>query len=286
MRIHNILFPVDFSDRSKAAAPFVHRLAKLYDANVTLLHSCEPLPMAAAPLCLSYPEVSNFEELEAEQRTMLLKFATSELPRIPFSVVVQTGPPADLIRSTAAAIHADLVMMPTHGYGAFRRLCLGSVTAKALHELQIPIWTDAHAPEPSHRAHPLPRRILAAVDFKRESGQNTEFALQLGQDTGAQVEMVYAAPEGAVAPEPSKTRTRGLVTVAAGVGEIEVDEKGDDVDTAIDDANPAHRLRDLAVQKRVDLMVIGRGSIRNILDRFGSHAFDIIRESPCPVISV
>jgi hypothetical protein len=54
----------------------------------------------------------------------------------------------------------------------------------------------------------------------------------------------------------------------------------------MDDPNPAIRLRDLALRRRTDLMIIGRGAIQSRFDRFGAHAYDIIRESPCPVISV
>lgn len=203
MLIRNILLPIDFSERSRAAAPFVYTLAKLHDAKVTLVHAFEPLPAVAA-ICQTEPDIFNFERWESELRELLAKFVKSELPNIATSMVVRTGAPVDVIRSEAAAIKADLVAMPTHGYGGFRRLFLGSVTAKVLHELSIPVWTDAHTPEPSHRAHPMPRRILTAVDLKGESGRITEFALQLGRDTGAQVEVVHAAPEGVIVPELPK----------------------------------------------------------------------------------
>ncbi|MES1257687.1 MAG: universal stress protein, partial [Acidobacteriota bacterium] len=38
----NILFPVDFSERSRAAAPFVLSMAQRYDAKVALLHAIQP----------------------------------------------------------------------------------------------------------------------------------------------------------------------------------------------------------------------------------------------------
>src|SRR5258707_110280 len=41
----------------------------------------------------------------------------------------------------------DLVMMPTHGHGAFRRLLVGSITNKLLHDATCPVWTDAHIEE-------------------------------------------------------------------------------------------------------------------------------------------
>jgi nucleotide-binding universal stress UspA family protein len=45
-------------------------------------------------------------------------------------------------------------------------------------------------------------------------------------------------------------------------------------------------VRDLALRNRADLVVIGRGAIRTGLGRLYAHSYDIIRESPCPVLSV
>jgi len=48
----------------------------------------------------------------------------------------------------------------------------------------------------------------------------------------------------------------------------------------------AEGIRDLALRNRADLVVIGRGAIRTGLGRLYAHSYDIIRESPCPVLSV
>ena len=37
---------------------------------------------------------------------------------------------------------------------------------------------------------------------------------------------------------------------------------------------------------KADLMVIGRGAAAGVLGRFRTHAYAIIRQSPCPVVSV
>ena len=52
----------------------------------------------------------------------------------------------------AKANQIDLIMMPTHGYGRFRALLLGSVTAKVLHDADCPVWTAVHREEVM--AHP------------------------------------------------------------------------------------------------------------------------------------
>jgi hypothetical protein len=52
-------------------------------------------------------------------------------------------------------------MMSTHGYGAFYRFLLGSVTAKVLHEIQCPVWTGAHLEEAPAREFSI-RRVLCS----------------------------------------------------------------------------------------------------------------------------
>ena len=37
-----------------------------------------------------------------------------------------------------------VILMPTHGYGPFRRFILGSNTAKVLHDADCPVWTGVH----------------------------------------------------------------------------------------------------------------------------------------------
>ncbi len=283
MVIRNILFPIDFSDRSRATAPFVYSLAKLYDARVILVHAYEAVPPFPET---AYAMEPDYEALEEESRRRLRQFAESELPKLNSLCVVPFGPPAEVIRTEAMAHRVDLIAMPTHGYSGFRRLLLGSVTARVLRDVDVPIWTDAHAPEPSHRAHPQPRRILAAVDMRSGSNRATEYALELARDTGAEVEIVHAATEGFVTPRDVGNRLQGIVQGAASSKAVQVEERQSIVDVRTGDPNPAIRLRDLALRRRADLMVIGRGAIQNRLDRFGAHAYDIVRESPCPVISV
>ena len=48
------------------------------------------------------------------------------------------NPPIRIV-SYAREHTIDLIMMPTHGYGPFRSLLIGSVTAKVLHDIELPV---------------------------------------------------------------------------------------------------------------------------------------------------
>jgi nucleotide-binding universal stress UspA family protein len=282
----NILFPVEFSQRDEAAATFVLSMAQRYRSRVLLFHVLQPPPPIYAGMGAVYPEAFDYEGATEDLKIDLGKFAAAQLPKIDVECVVEVGDPARTISQYACSNGVDLIAMPTHGYGMFRRALLGSVTAKVLHDSVLPVWTSAHAPEPSHRAHPQPRRILCAVDLKPESRHTLEVAIALATDAGATLGVVYV-PADTASPDAAEQRLQDLLIEAARADKVEV------LETPRIAARPeggasdvAEGVRDLAARNRADLVVIGRGAIRTGLGRLYAHSYDIIRESPCPVLSV
>jgi nucleotide-binding universal stress UspA family protein len=282
-----ILFPVDFSDRSHAAAPFVLSMAQRYHANVVLLHAIQPPPPLYAGMNAVYPDTFDFAAVQTDLETRLLQFAETELPKVDTVCIVDIGDPAASIVAYAETNLVSLIAMPTHGYGAFRRALLGSVTAKVLHDAKVPVWTSAHAPEPTHRAHPKPRQILTSLDLKTESAHVLEYAMELAAEAGATLEIVHSAAEGVYSPQKPENRMQELLAETSGTTGNPVAETTESSVEVLTDGNDVAKLvRELAIRKRIDLVVIGRGDITGIFGGFRNHAFDIIREAPCPVLSV
>jgi nucleotide-binding universal stress UspA family protein len=287
-RFKRILFPVDFSERSRAAAPFVLSMAQRYQAHVVLIHVLQPPMPIYAGMGMIYDEGIDFKSLSADLRAELQKFAESELPKVEVTCVAEPGDAAAAISQYAADEKIDLIAMPTHGYGPFRRALLGSVTAKILHDVNVPVWTAAHAPEASHRAHPQPRHILCAIDLKPESRHTLEFAIELAGDTEATVEVVYAAHEGEVDAVHSERKLQDLLVEAGRTRLVKIEEEpaGSEVQAAVNAGTVAHMVRTVALAKRSDLVVIGRGEIHSTFGRLRANAYSIVREAPCPVLSV
>ena len=90
-KFERILFPVDFSERSRAAAPFVLSMAQRHHSNVVLLNALQPPPPLYAGMNTVYPEVYDFQGLSADLRAELEKFAESELPKVDVTNVVEMG---------------------------------------------------------------------------------------------------------------------------------------------------------------------------------------------------
>src|SRR6266853_3911956 len=83
--------------------------------------------------------------------------------------VAAVGDPVRVITCFAHEQGVNLIMMPTHGYGPFRSLLLGSVTAKVLHDAECPVWTGVHMEEPPALDHLACRALVCAVDATPKS---------------------------------------------------------------------------------------------------------------------
>ena len=283
--LQHILYPMDFSKRCLAVAPFVEAFAKHYGAKVTLFGAVQPLASASMEDPSFYIDP---ESLRADLQRRLEGTLSGQLAGISITRVAEAGEPAHRITAYADANHVDLIMMPSHGRGIFRRLLLGSVTAKVLHDAHCPVWTSAHAEELAEHGHPEPRMIICAVDLSATSAGLIQWAAQLAKDTGASLRLVHAVPGTAAWPERQFNSELEQALKEKARKEISalLSAAGLDFPVCIDAGDVGVVVREEAQGHDADLIVIGRGVIHEKLGRLRTHAHAIIRQAPCPVISV
>jgi len=286
-RFHHILFPLDFSERSHAAAPFVLSMAQQNHAKVSLVHVIEPAPPIYGAMNSVFPDTIDYGDVGTILKARMAEFAAKELPKLEVLSSVEVGDPASAIVAYAEANAVDLIAMPTHGYGIFRRLLLGSVTAKVLHDAKVAVWTTAHAPEPSHRAHPLPRHIVVALDLHPHSKDTMELALEIAKGSSADIEVLHIAPEGQTVSTQTEQRMDTILHAAASQQKVEVQAaEPSEVGEMLAGGSVATQLRSLALRKRADLVIIGHGHTHTgIISRLKAVSYAIVREAPCPVLS-
>jgi nucleotide-binding universal stress UspA family protein len=226
----------------------------------------------------------DFEDLAKERKQRLDSFLKSEFQSVAASRLMVEGDPARMITEYADRHNVDLIMMPTHGYGPFRRFLLGSITAKVLHDVKCPVWTSAHLPE---RAAPPAgyRNVLCAVDLREESVSEIRWAADLANSYGAQLTLVHAIPAAASPTPPDENRFRHhlLETARAYIADLQR-KAGTTARVCIEGGKIARTVRNAALQHAADLVVIGQGCAHEVLGRLRSNAYAIIRESPCPVV--
>ena len=156
-QLRQILFPVDFSSRCRGAAAYVQALAGRFEADLILLHVIEA----------TYN--SRLEDLHGAQMEKFESFLDKGWRHLRVKKLVEHGEAAQKIIECASANHADLIMIPTQGMGIYRRLILGSTSAKVLHDADCPVWTGVHLENAPSLEAVACQRILCAVDLDRKS---------------------------------------------------------------------------------------------------------------------
>jgi nucleotide-binding universal stress UspA family protein len=287
LTIKHILFPVDFSDRCEGAVPFVDKMARKFGAKITLMSICPPIWYNALPDG-GVPIVIDEAELRDDLETRLNAALPGQFSGLQVQRIARVGDPADSIIEYAHTEGVDLIMMPTHGYGPFRRLLLGSVTAKVLHDAQCPVWTGAHMEGPPALEHLGGRTVLCAVDTTPKSSPLLEWAQDYAKETGASLRLLHVVSGVESWPERALDREfeEALRQQAREAIEKLQRSVGVDAPLCIGTGDIASGVKEEAERHAADLIVIGRGLLHETLGRLRTHAHSIIRHAPCPVISV
>jgi universal stress protein A len=272
----NILFPVDFSHRSEALAPLAAATAERFRARLTLLHVLDlPRPGEEPP----------FADIVEEYMHKLRAFGAAAFNGRFVHPVLRTGRPAKEILRYVEEENIDLVLMATHGFTRFRQLLLGSVTASVLHDAECAVWTTAHT-EDAGAIHADVRKVVCAVDMGPRTVDLLAKAKEVANAYGAPLSVVHSVP--AVDPrfysEVAAHAHRFLVDSARREYPALAAEAG--VTEPLEDAGLAASVAAKCEAVNADLLVIGRGHARGVLGRLRTNSHDLIRLSPCPVLSL
>ena len=285
--IKHIAFPVDFSVRSNGAVPYVAEMARRHDARLTFLAVAHPHYTSGLEVAPMIDPQLILDGVQSQLDRMISALSI-ELAGVTVNRFTVLGDPAQAISNFIAANKVDLVLMPTHGYGPFRQLLLGSVTAKVLHDVHIPVWTTAHTSEAPDRAHVFVSEILCAVDTSSASIELMRWAAGLCKSLGATLRLVHAVPAIAWWPELQMDQGFEQKLHENAMRTIQNLERAADISVpvCVGAGTVPDVVREAALEHDADLIVIGRGALQETMGRLRTHSYGIIRYAPCPVISV
>jgi nucleotide-binding universal stress UspA family protein len=138
-----ILVPVDGSPLAEQALEPAIRLARLYDAEITLLQVVFPVQLSvdpALPLPSAYDqELTEAGRAQAEDYLRGLSERLRERAIRASGVAVVGWNAADRILELARPEQTDLLVLATHGRGGLGRLALGSVADKLIRGADVPV---------------------------------------------------------------------------------------------------------------------------------------------------
>jgi nucleotide-binding universal stress UspA family protein len=303
IEIKTILCPIDFSDYSRRALDHAVAIARWYDSTITVLHVCTVAPVAA------YAPGSPILEsaiLTPEDRTRLTsdmgRFSqTADLADVPIEILLREGSIATEILEQA--MHADLLVIGTHGRSGFDRLVLGSVTEKVLRKATCPVLTvPAHAPDAVPAAPVIFKRVLCPIDFSDSSMHALNYAMSLAQEADARLTVLHVMVYNLEVEAPDMYKTvmadRRLVTDYRDRCEEYSRERLRDavpdtvrayctVETLLATGKPYREILRVAGEQQTEVIVMGiQGRGAADLMFFGSTTQHVVRHATCPVLAI
>ena len=220
-------------------------------------------------------------------RRQVEELAEKTAGKVLFETVVREGDPGREIARLATDSQVDLIVMPTHGYGPFRRFVLGSVTAKVLHDCECPVLTGTHVEEVPAGVPGLFHRIAVAVDLGSHSEKVLRWAACFGEAYNSELVLIHAAPSLEVSGQYMGAEWRStLVQMATDEADKLLRRAECQAELSVDAGDVTKYVPTAVKAAGAGLLVIGRSVHHGLLGRLRTNAYALIRESPVPVISV
>jgi nucleotide-binding universal stress UspA family protein len=139
-KIERIMFPTDLSDVSRAAIPWISRVAALTDAEVLLVHI---LPEEdAQPNLLHPPRMrENHRDMRAKLKKRLHELAGSFPDQLRVRPLLLFGDVRERILRGVKDYGIDMIVIPTHGRGGWRNPRFRSVAQAVIRSAPCPVLT-------------------------------------------------------------------------------------------------------------------------------------------------
>ena len=162
MSLNKILVATDFGEAAAAALAYGLELARTFNARLEVLHVVENVltrGFGAEGYVAAYPELQ--QEVEDAAERQLTAALSDEDRRVlrATTTMLKSNSPAFAIVGYAKEHDVDLIIMGTHGRGAFAHMLMGSVAERVVRTAPCPVLTVRH---PEHE-FVLPDALVAVA---------------------------------------------------------------------------------------------------------------------------
>ena len=300
LNVRHVVCPIDFSEYSARALAHAVALARWYGARLTALHVWANIPAFDV-----IPTIKRFDGPavaleEAEGVTIagqLRVFSDRVAGDFPVTTLLTEAPNIENeIVAQVEALHADLVVIGSHGRSGFQHFLLGSIAEAVVRKARCPVMVV-----PAHDVSPTSevafKRIICPVDFSETSLAALEYALSLAEESDSHLTLVHAQElppelhavpthgginvdaERAAARAEALTRLRALIPADA--------RPYCTIETVVADGKADRVVLTTARETGADLIVMGVSG-HGAIDRwvFGSNTATVMRAAVCPVLIV
>ena len=252
LTIRRVFCPIDFSDAARHGLQYAAAVAQSLDAELTVLHVEEALPVAA----------------RAQKA----------------NVVVAVGDAASEIANHARR-QSDLIVIGTGAQAGGPRSVLGSVTQEVITRascavMTVPPATSSYAP--SDEFHP----IVCATAFSRACRTALDLAMSFTQNADARLMVLHALQVNWSASDAvDKQRSLAIMRLRRGLPDDTVLRCRPGI--VLTDGDPAEAILRHARYEQARLIVMGvetHATMGRL--RMGSTTQGVIEATQCPVLSI
>ena len=275
----HILYATDFSAASLAAFQVACSLSREPGCQLLVLHVLVP-PATVLEMEQAF--------LAPEER---FKHAMDELLRLRpaeegtlTDYLLRQGEPAEEILRTAEERDCDFIVLGTHGRSGLGRVIMGSVAEAVLRRATCPVITMRSGAS----LQPL-RTVLYATDLSESADRAFPVARALAQHHRASLVVLHVYPPPIChAEEVARRPPDGYIDALwEALHRYEVADASVAVTHRLAEGGAAREIVRAAQELKCDLLVLGtqgRTGVRRVL--MGSVAEKVIRQAPCPVLTV
>jgi nucleotide-binding universal stress UspA family protein len=146
-KIERIVVPLDGSEESERILPLAAEVASRTDSELLLMHALVEADItmvsnsreSAAPEFLKSLRQAVIHQWEEIEERMRKRAQQIEKNGVWTRMFLDKGGVPEAILQRAGEERASLIAMSAHGYGAFKRMLLGSVASRLLRKTPIPV---------------------------------------------------------------------------------------------------------------------------------------------------
>lgn len=297
VQLKNIICTTDFSDYSNQTIPYGIALAKTFAAK---LYICHVIDMSFGS---KYgKKTSASVEQENQMRDYAYKTIEELVGKEPvdWEPLVTVGPAADEIDRLVKEKNADIVISATRVRSGLKRLVLGSVTEHMIRTLPCPLVVLRGSEEEFITAENIDtmfQRILIGYDFSPYSEKALEHGLSLAKQFQSELHLVHVMEPPVYKYLLNESQEKNEENFRQDLIEEynkklaamipEEDQDWCKPKTTLLIGKPHVELNNYATSNNIDLMILGTRGIGLVETLFlGSTTDRVVREAPCPVLSV
>ena len=282
--MHEVLIATDFSHYSDVALQLGLQLAHDYQAKA---YVCSVVP--AGEFLLAGPE-AYVAAKDATRRDLLqlkdeLKRSHSYMDGRDYYLYLLEGDVSQALLDFADQHGIDLIVIGTHGRKGLGKILMGSVAEHVFRQSPVPVLTIGPHVNHVERRRSL-RNVFVPVDFTAASEQAVPYAAALARERDATLTALHviepaalkSVPDHARLMEQTRTRLAELLSREA---------KGVRCAIRVETGRVQSVILSVADELKADLLVMGVRPWNRVLDHLRwPHAYEVVRESACPVVTV